>query len=127
MQAQAQSDQQMQDAKIQAMAARAGVDAAKQAETFAATQERYAKTQDLQASAEHKTMQSDLELVKMMVELEDMQFTQFHNAFERSLAVKQANQITETATATGGQNEKKSCSRVSQITSPPPWCRNEIF
>lgn len=102
MQAQAQAEQQMQDAKIQAMAAKAGVDAAKQAETFAATQERYAKTQELQASAEHKTMQADLELVKMMVELEDMQFNQFHNAFERAQAVKAANKIeTEAAMAAG--------------------------
>jgi hypothetical protein len=102
MQAQAQAEQQMQDAKIQAMAAKAGVDAAKQAETFAATQERYAKTQELQASAEHKTMQADLELVKMMVELEDMQFNQFHNAFERAQAVKAANKIeTEAAIAAG--------------------------
>lgn len=102
MQMQAQAEQQMQDAKIQAMAAKAGVDAAKQAETFAATQERYAKTQDLQASAEHKTMQADLELVKMMVELEDMQFNQFHTAFERAQAIKEANKQMETAAAVGG-------------------------
>jgi hypothetical protein len=47
-------------------------------------------------------MQADLELVKMMVELEDMQFNQFHNAFERAQAVKAANKIeTEAAIAAG--------------------------
>jgi hypothetical protein len=84
-QAQMQQQQQIDQSKIMATMAKAQLDTAKIQETFA-------KVHDLEAGAEHKGMQSDLDLVKMMVELEDMQFNQFKNAFEYAQAVKLSNQ-----------------------------------
>ena len=94
-QAQAAQQEKMDNAKIMAMFSKSKVDMAKEQETFAATQERLAKVQDIYASAEHKSTQADLDLVKMIVELEDMQFTQFKNAFEYAQAVKMANKEEE--------------------------------
>jgi hypothetical protein len=51
-----------------------------------------AKIDDIEANAHHKNLAADLDLVKMMVELEDMQFAQFKSAFEYAQAVKLANQ-----------------------------------
>ena len=83
-QAQMQQQNQVDQSKIMATMAKAQLDTAKVQETFA-------KIDDLEATAEHKGIQSDLDLVKMMVELEDMQFNQFKNAFEYAQAVKLAN------------------------------------
>ena len=92
-QAQAESEKQekMDNAKIMGMFAKSKVDMAKEQELMASAGEHMAKIQDLQASAEHKNTQADLDLVKMIVELEDMQFNQFKNAFEYAQAVKLAN------------------------------------
>lgn len=87
-QAQAQQQEKMDNAKIMAMLSKSKVDMAKEQET-------YAKIEDIHATAEHKNVQSDLDLVKMIVELEDMQFNQFKNAFEYAQAVKLANQPQE--------------------------------
>lgn len=93
-QQQAQSEQQAQvdQSKIMASVAKAKSDLAREKDLMASAAERVAKIEDLHASAEHKNMESDLELVRMMVELEDMQFGQFKNAFELAQAVKLANQ-----------------------------------
>ncbi len=91
-QMQAQQQEKMDNAKIEALMSKARTDAAKEQET-------YAKIEDIHASAEHKNVQSDLDLVKMIVELEDMQFNQFKNAFEYAQAVKLANQQKEVAPA----------------------------
>ncbi len=91
-QAQAQQAQKLDEAKIIDLTTKARVNAAKVQETIAATGERMAKIEDIHANAEHKHMQADLDLVKMMVELEDMQFNQFKSAFEYAQAVKMANQ-----------------------------------
>lgn len=91
-QAQAQQQEKIDNSKIMAAFSKAKVDMAKEKDLMASTQERFAKIEDLHASAEHKNMQSDLDLVKMMVELEDMQFNQFKSAFEYAQAVKMANQ-----------------------------------
>lgn len=92
-QAQEQQQQKIDDSKIAQAVSTAQLNFAKIGET-------QAKIQDLQAGAEHKGVQSDLDLVKMMVELEDMQFNQFKNAFEYAQAVKLANsQNTTTQTA----------------------------
>ncbi len=91
-QAQAQQQEKMDNAKIMSLFSKSKVDMAKEAET-------YAKIQDIQASAEHKNTQADLDLVKMIVELEDMQFNQFKNAFEYAQAVKMANHQEQQQTA----------------------------
>jgi len=84
-QAQAQQQEKMDNAKIMAMLSKSKVDMAKEQET-------YAKLGQIQAEAEHKHMQADLDLVKMMVELEDMQFSQMKKSFEYAQAIKLANQ-----------------------------------
>jgi hypothetical protein len=90
-QAQAAQQEKMDNAKIMQAFSKSKVDMAKEKDLMASTQERFAKIEELHASAEHKTMESDLELVRMMVELEDMQFSQFKTAFEHAQAVKIAN------------------------------------
>lgn len=96
-QQQAQSEQQskMDNAKVMSSFARAKSDLAREKDLMASAQERFAKIEDLHATAEHKSTQSDLDLVKMIVELEDMQFNQFKSAFEYAQAVKLANQPQE--------------------------------
>jgi hypothetical protein len=91
--AQQQQQQQQQEAQKQAQ-----IDEIKSRETMsraalnmAKTQESTAKVQDLFSSAELKRTESDLDLVKMMMELEDMQFSQFERAFQFAQAVKLAN------------------------------------
>lgn len=91
-QAEMQQAAKMDDAKIMRLMAQSKTDMAKEQDLIASSQERIAKIQDIQATVEHKGVQSDLDLVKMMVELEDMQFNQFKNAFEYAQAVKMANQ-----------------------------------
>lgn len=91
-QAQMEQQEKMDNAKIMNMFSKSKVDMAKEAET-------YAKMQELESSAHHKDIQADLDLVKMMVELEDMQFAQFKNAFDYAQAVKMANKPQEAETA----------------------------
>ena len=91
-QAEAQQQEKNDNAKIMASYAKARSDLAREKELMASAQEKIANIQNIQAEAEHKEMQADLDLVKMMVELEDMQFNQFKTAFEHAQAVKMANQ-----------------------------------
>ena len=88
-QAQAEQAQQLDQAKMMDYMAKAQLSKAKEAES-------YAKIEDIHSTAQHKNIQSDLDLVKMMVELEDMQFAQFRNAFEYAQAIKMANQPEQT-------------------------------
>ena len=97
-QAQAQMQQQSDQAKIISSYAKARSDLAKEKESMAKAQETTAKIVDLQASAERKNIESDLGLVRMMIELEDMDFNQFKNAFELAQAVKLANQPNQQMT-----------------------------
>lgn len=96
-QQQAQQQEKKDNADIMAKYARSRSDLAKEKELLASSQEKIAKIADIQASAEHKHTQSDLDLVKMIIELEDMQFNQFKNAFEYAQAVKIANSGSEIA------------------------------
>jgi len=91
-QAEAQQKQKLDEAKITSLLSKAKSDMAKEQDLMVSARERIAKIQDIQADAEHKNVQADLDLVKMMVELEDMQFNQFKMAFEYAQAVKIANQ-----------------------------------
>jgi len=84
-QQQAEKQDQLDQAKIAQMMSKAQLDQA-------AVGEKIAKMEELHSEAEHKQMQADLDLVKMMVELEDMQFAQFKAAFEYAQAVKGANE-----------------------------------
>lgn len=90
-QAQAQLQEKKDNAEIMAKYATARSNLAKEKELMASVQEKTAKIDQIESEAEHKRTQADLDLVKMMVELEDMQFNQFKNAFEYAQAVKLAN------------------------------------
>ncbi len=83
---QAQSEMQMKvdNSKVMASMAKSKLDMAKVEET-------YAKIDDIEASAEHKKSQADYDLVKMMVELEDMQLNQFRSSLELAETIKMAN------------------------------------
>jgi len=87
-QAQAEQAQQLDQAKMMDYMAKAQLSKAKEAES-------YAKIEDIQSTAHHKDIQADLDLVRIMLELEDMQFAQFSNAFQYAQAVKLANQPPE--------------------------------
>lgn len=95
-QAEMQQQQKVDNSKIMQGYAKARSDLAREKELMASAQEKIAKIEDIHADAERKEMESDLSLVKMMVELEDMQFNQFKSAFEMAQAVKMANQPQET-------------------------------
>lgn len=91
---QAQSQQQQAQAQQQAQVDQAKMmsELSKSKLNMASAQEKIAKIEDIRADAERKETESDLNLVKMMVELEDMQFNQFKNSFEMAQAIKQSNQ-----------------------------------
>ena len=90
-QAEAQKAEKMDNAKIMALFAKARTEMARERDIMASSEERIAKIEDIHATAEHKNIQADLDLVKMMVELEDMQFSQFKNALEYAQVVKNIN------------------------------------
>lgn len=87
-QAQMQQQQQLDQSKIAQSMAKAQLDMAK-------IQETYAKVDDLEAGAHHKQAAADLDVVKQMLELEDLQFGQFKSAFEYAQAVRMANREEE--------------------------------
>ncbi len=92
-QAQAQQQEKIDNSKIMSAYARAKSDLAREKDLIASSQEKIAKISEIQANSEYKQTEADLNLVKTMVELEDMQFNQFKQAFEMAQAVKEANKI----------------------------------
>lgn len=106
MEQQQQAQQQQQEAQMQHQMQ---MDNAKLMETMAKAQslkaetgEKIARIEDIQASAEHKQMEYDLNLVKLAMELEDVQFNQLKQAFDLAQAMKMANQ-SEQQNALAGQ------------------------
>lgn len=87
-QAEAQQKAQLDQAKIMSAFSKSKLDLAK-------AEESYAKIEEIGATAEHKNMESDLNLVKLAMELEDVQFNQLRSAFELAQAMKMANQPQE--------------------------------
>lgn len=92
MEEQNQQQQQQQQAQSQQQEK---MDNAKIMDLFAKSKVNMAKIDDIEASAEHKSMESDLNLVKMMVELEDMQFNQFREEFYHAQEIRQARKEEE--------------------------------
>lgn len=95
-QAQAQQAQKESEAKIMQSFAKTKSDLAKEKDLMASTQERYAKIDDLEASSAHKRSQADLEQVKLMIELEDMDLANFRSNLELAEYIKLQREI-ETA------------------------------
>lgn len=87
-QAEAQQQSEIDQAKMMQAQAKSQLDLAK-------AQESYAKVHELNASADHKEMEADLNLVKLAMELEDVQFNQLRSAFELAQQIKMANQPVE--------------------------------
>lgn len=81
---QMQAEQQSQQAKSQETLTRAQLN-------IASAQEKYAQMDEQQATAEHKRTEADLNLVKMMLELETMDFDQLRSNFELAMQIRQAN------------------------------------
>lgn len=84
-QAQAQQQEKMDNSKIMQAYAKSKSD-------MASAQEKMANIANIQASTEHKEIESDLNLVKLAMELEDVQFNQIKQAFELAQTLKLANQ-----------------------------------
>jgi hypothetical protein len=85
-QQQAQQQQQIDQSKMMSEMSKSKLN-------MASAQEKISNIENIRADAEHKRTQSDLDLVRTMVELEDMQFNQFKNAFEYAQAIKEANRL----------------------------------
>lgn len=88
-QAQAQQQSQLDQSKIMTNFAKARSDLAKEKELMASAQEKIFKIREIQASAEQKNMQTDLEMIKAMVELEDMDLQNFKNSIELAEYIKE--------------------------------------
>ena len=101
-QAQAQSQQQAQldEAKIAGLLAKARADMAKEQDIMASTQERMAKVEDLHSDAIYKSSKADLEMVKTMIELEDLDLQNFKNNLELAEYIKSINKASQEMTAT---------------------------
>ena len=84
-QAQMQQQAQIDQAKIMNAQTKSQLDMAKVNET-------YAKMHEINASAQHKEMEADLNLVKLAMELEDVQFNQIREAFALAQEMKMAEQ-----------------------------------
>lgn len=100
-QAQAQSEQQekMDNAKIMGMFAKAKADMAREQEIIASANEKFAKIQDIKADATYKSSKADLELVKTMIELEDMDLKNLRDNLELAEYIKGINLASQQMTA----------------------------
>jgi hypothetical protein len=87
-QQQMQQQQQIDQVKIQSETSKAQLNQAKIYETFA-------KVDDLEAGAEHKRTQSELDLVKSMVELESLDLEMIGRSYEIAMAIKGQNKTEE--------------------------------
>ncbi len=99
-QAQSQIEQEKAQADIFVKQAKGKSDLAREKELMASAQEKLFNIGQIQAKSEHERTESDLNLVKMMIELEDMDFSNFKNAWEMAQAIKNGNQ-EKTALAVG--------------------------
>lgn len=83
-QAESQKSEKLDNAKIMSMMSKSQLDMAKIGETKA-------KVDDLEASADHKKAQTELDLVKSMLELETMDLEMIHRSYEIAMAIKGQN------------------------------------
>ena len=92
MEVQAQMEQQKQQSDMMQKYAKSRVDLAKEKELIASTEEKLARVGEIEMNAEHKAAQADMELVKMMIELEDMDHKNFKSAWELAEAIRMTNE-----------------------------------
>jgi hypothetical protein len=91
-QAEAQKQEKLDNAKIMGMFSKSKVDIAKEQETYASAQEKLAKVNEINSMAEHNSIEADLNMVKLAMELEDVQFNQLSQAWQFKQAMKAAEQ-----------------------------------
>lgn len=94
-QAQAEMQAKVENSKVMATYAKSRVDMAREQDLMASAQEKISKITDNEADAERKRMESDLGLVRMMLELETMDFNQMKDAFDMAQAIKSANEVKQ--------------------------------
>jgi hypothetical protein len=97
-QAESEQKEKLDNAKIMQAFSKSRLDMAKIDET-------YAKVNELNASAEHKTTQSELDMVKSMLELETLDLDMIHRSWEIAMAIKGANApqpVSQQQTAAAG-------------------------
>lgn len=104
-QAQMELQQKKDNAEVMLKYARSQSDMARADDYRVQSQERISKINQQQADAEHKRTQADLDLVKLLVELEDLDMRNLKNAFELAEQIKQARQIQENSV--GGMYEEQ--------------------
>lgn len=90
-QQQAMIEAQEKHAKIQSLLAKSKADIAKEHDLLASVREKEAKIDDLESNAEHKRTEADLNLVKLMIELEDMDAANFKASWDMAQAIKAEN------------------------------------
>lgn len=99
MQEQTQAQMQQQQAQMQQAAqmdqSKIAVNMAKAQLDIASSQQKLAQIEETKASADKKELESDYALVKMAMELEDLQFNQIKQAFDLAQALKIANRPEE--------------------------------
>jgi hypothetical protein len=98
-QAQAQQMEKMDSAKIEGMLAKARTDMAREQDLMASTRERMAKVQDIQADAVYKSSKADLEMVRTMIELEDLDLANLRSNLELAEYIKGVNSASQKMTA----------------------------
>jgi hypothetical protein len=91
-QAQSQQQEKVDNAKIMQAFSKSKLDMAKIEET-------YAKIEDLNAGTEHKKVQTEMDLVKSMLELETMDLEMIHRSYEIAMAIKEQNTTQQPAIA----------------------------
>lgn len=94
-QAESEKQEKMDNAKIMSMFAKAKVDMARERDVIASSQERLAKIEDLQADAEYKSSKADMEMVKTMIELEDMDLRNLRSNLELAEYIKGVNRSNQ--------------------------------
>jgi hypothetical protein len=87
-QAESMQKEKMDNAKIMQAFASSKVDMAREKDLLASTQERFAKIDEILAGAEHKRTAADLDIVRQMVELEDLDLANFRQNLEMAETIK---------------------------------------
>lgn len=107
-QAQSQMEEKKLNADVMVKYAKSRSDLAREKDLMASAQEKMAKIDEIESSAEHKKAEADLSLVKMMVELEDMDLANFRSSLE----------MAETLKITSGSESKHPLFRQEQPKQP---------
>ena len=90
-QQQAQQQEKVDNAKIMDLFAKSKSNLAKERDLMMSAMERGAKIEQLHSSAEHEKAAADLDIVKQMIELEDMDLANFRSSLEMAEIIKVTN------------------------------------